>query len=198
MICLERLCLTFLSFQAYSLAACQFLGSLTAGVGMPSIRDWANAHLAMLQKHHEDHASKVSSFYGGDDAVRRSLAREMVQKIDEAKHEANDVAIEEKLKQSELFRRMLDLLWAQTVVDITNTLHEAVQMVLMDQAQSVGVRKKRGEALAILGEIFEHVPRKQEVDEQKIMEEIAFFAMLDTVRREEESAQRARMATPSA
>jgi hypothetical protein len=168
---------------------------------MPSIRDWANAHLLVLHKRKEATTSKISSFYRGD-VERRSLTREMAQEMEKTDDDdTNELAVEEKLKESDLFQRMLNLLWAQTVVDVANTLHETVQMVLMDQSQSAEVRKKRGEGLAVMGEIFENVRGTAEEEEQakqKFLEEIAFYTVLDTVRRQEEAAQRARKSSDEA
>lgn len=126
------------------------------------------------------------------------MAQEMEKTDDD---DTNELAVEEKLKESDLFQRMLNLLWAQTVVDVANTLHETVQMVLMDQSQSAEVRKKRGEGLAVMGEIFENVRGTAEEEEQakqKFLEEIAFYTVLDTVRRQEEAAQRARKSSDEA
>jgi hypothetical protein len=76
-------------------------------------------------------------------------------------------------------------------VDITNTLHEAAEMVLYDQNVSAEIRKKRGQGLQTLGEIFQTASKRHDIPniEQQEMEEIAFNAMLDTVWRQETKAR---------
>jgi hypothetical protein len=106
-----------------------------------------------------------------------------------------DTAVEEVAKEVlgrhvSLQEQALKLLWTQTVVDITSTLHEVAQMVLHDQNVAAGVRKLRGEGLLLLGGIFEKTkPREGSIPEQEGLEEVAFYAMLDTVWRQEAAAR---------
>jgi hypothetical protein len=76
------------------------------------------------------------------------------------------------------------------VVDITTTLHEVAQMVLYDQNVTADVRKKRGEALFAMGEIFQKAEGKNLPNaEQEGLEEVAFHSLLDTVWRQETASR---------
>ena len=94
------------------------------------------------------------------------------------------------LRKSSLQATALKLLWQQTVVDITNTVHEAAQMVFYDRNVSNDVRRKRAEALECLGQIFKNdMGKDQPIPEQAGLEEVAFHAVLETVWRKELAAR---------
>jgi hypothetical protein len=92
------------------------------------------------------------------------------------------------LKRSRLQKTALDWLWKQTVVDITNTIHECVQMVLNDHSVSPEIRKARAKALEACGGVFEKsrgTSGETVTKQQKELEMVAFHAILDTVWRQE-------------
>ena len=96
------------------------------------------------------------------------------------------------LKSSQLQANALQWLWTQTTVDVTNTVHEAARMVLHDRNVTDEVRKKRGEALLALGELFQAAERPsngEKIAEQEGYEEVAFHAMLDTIWRQEKASR---------
>ena len=70
-----------------------------------------------------------------------------------AAHELAQAATEEERKekaaameQAQMFG-MLNIMWTTTVVDITTTLHQVVQMVLHDQSVDLSIRKRRAGGL---------------------------------------------------
>lgn len=177
--------------RAYTLTAVQFLGALNKGVGMPSISDWARKQAEKVKSNTERLAHKVSSVGGDKDQV--SLHQCVGTAIDKSDGDADleDMAMD-ALKKSRLQRTALDLLWRQTVVDITNTIHESAQMVLNDHSVSSDIRKRRAKALEACGDIFEKAVRRSGESvplQQKELEQIAFHAMLDTVWRQEMAAR---------
>lgn len=173
--------------KVYTLSAGQFLGALNKGVGMPSISDWARKHGEKFKVNTEKLAHKVSSMGGDKDKV--SLQQHVSKAIDKSDGDADleEVAMD-VLKKSRLQKTALDLLWKQTVVDITSTIHESAQMVLNDHSVSPEIRKRRARALEACGGIFENAVRANGEDvpvQQKELEKVAFHAMLDTVWRQE-------------
>jgi hypothetical protein len=74
-------------------------------------------------------------------------------------------------------------------VDITSTLYEAIKMVLFDKSVEKDVLKKRAKGLFKLGETFSACPSvEKENDPAELYEEAAFAAMLETVKRKEDSS----------
>jgi hypothetical protein len=115
----------------------------------------------------------------------------------ELAHAATEEERKEKaaaMEQAQMFG-MLNIMWTTTVVDITTTLHQVVQMVLHDQSVDMGTRKRRAGGLQEMGEIFmaSAAPTEsgQPEDAKKLYEEAAFAAMLETIQRKEEASHSA-------
>ena len=118
-----------------------------------------------------------------------------------AAHELAQAATEEERKekaaameQAQMFG-MLNIMWTTTVVDITTTLHQVVQMVLHDQSVDLSIRKRRAGGLQEMGAIFMALSAPNESDQpedaKKMYEEAAFAAMLETIKRKEEASHSA-------
>jgi hypothetical protein len=136
-------------------------------------------------------------------AKRDGLITGMKMMIDQQKaaQELAQVATEEERKekiaameQAKIFG-MLNVMWTTTVVDITTTLHQVVQMVLHDQSVDKDSRKKRAEGLKEMGEIFMSLSTPimsgQPEDAKKLYEDAAFAAMVETIKRKEEASHSA-------
>mgnify|MGYP002784715593 CR=1 FL=1 len=151
---------------------------------MPSIGQWAQKQVHSLQAQRANWSYNATHPFGGDsnrDHIDRTVARAV-------RKETPLTALQDS---STLQSTALELLWRQTVVDITTTIHEAAQMVLHDINVSDQVRKKRGEALECLGSIFqEQVGTDAPIPEQPVLEQVAFHALLDTVWRNEVAARK--------
>jgi hypothetical protein len=175
--------------QVYTLSAVQFLGSLDSGIGMPSISKWAKRQVETTKVTTKIVSAKVKNV--GGDQERISFNKNVGTAIDKSVGDADleEVALD-ILKKSHLQAKAIGMLWTQTVVDITTTLHEVAQMVLHDQNVTADVRKKRGEAMFAMGEIFQKAEGKSlPIPEQEGLEEVAFHAMLDTVWRQETASR---------
>jgi hypothetical protein len=186
--CLSHAVLLFLT-KVYSLSAVQFLGSFESGVGMPSISKWAQRQREVVKSHGEMVGRSIKAI--GGDKERQSLEHNVGTAIDKSQGNALAEGLaKDILRKSALQAKALKILWQQTVVDITNTLHEAAQMVLHDRNVPNKVRKKRAEALECLGQIFQNENGKDKpIPEQAGLEEVAFHAMLETVWRKEMAAR---------
>lgn len=170
--------------KIYSLASLQFLGSLESGVGLPSLSTWAKSNMTQMK----ETADKLGMKKDGRSMFQKQVGIGFKKAGGDKELEgmAKD-AIKDQLQAS-----ALDTLWQQTVVDITATILEASKMVLYDQQVSAEVRKKRADALADLGSIFEkQEPTGIPVPEQLELQELAFNAMLDTAWRQEMYARQA-------
>lgn len=150
---------------------------------MPSIHQWAKKQMETMK-----HKTQMTTRFSTKDKI--TLKQNVGTALDKSQ---GDQELEQKameiLKNSHLQQNALKWLWTQTVVDITNTLHETAQMVLMDSNVSQDVRKKRGEGLKVLGEIFSSTDLIDQDPEQEGLEEVAFHAMLDTIWRQEKAAR---------
>lgn len=129
----------------------------------------------------------------GGEKERVSLQRHVGTAIDktDGDEELEEVAMD-VLKKSHLKQTAIDLLWQQTVVDITSTIHEAAQIVLHDQNSAPEVRKARAEGMEVLGQIFAAAqrPAGMPVHSHQIeLESVAFHAVLDTIWRQEMNAR---------
>ena len=175
----------------YSFSAIHFLGSLESGIGMPSISRWAKKQSEALKVGTNKIIEKNLKF--GGDKDNRDFHIHVSTAIDKS---AGDEELEElamdALKKSHLQEVAVDLLWQQTVVDITSTVKEAAQMVLNDQSVTPDVRKARAEGLEVLGGVFEKCETAEDPNsyDQKELETVAFHAMLDTVWRQETAEKR--------
>jgi hypothetical protein len=124
------------------------------------------------------------------DMERISFNQQVGSVIDKTEGDEDLELVGKQILKNALQNKVVRMLWQQTVVDITNTIHEAAQMVLHDQNVTAEIRKKRGQGLQTLGEIFQTAKKRDiPIIEQQEMEEIAFNAMLDTVWRQESAAR---------
>lgn len=176
--------------KVYHLSALQFLGSADSGVGMPSIAKWAKGHYAQMEKSADTTKAKRDNLMAGMKMM--TLQQKQAKELDEAKSDA-----EKQEKQAEMeavmTEGMLNVMWTTTVVDITGTLHETIQLVLHDQSVDADTRKRRAYGLKNLGQIFMDCPAQSKTsgDAKKLYEEAAFAAMLETIKRKEEAVQAA-------
>lgn len=157
---------------------------------MPAISKWAQKQLAEVKSRGEMVGQQINKTIGGD-RDRQSLEENVRIAIEKSEGDARAEGLaKDILKKSALQSKALKLLWQQTVVDITNTVHEAVQMVLYDRNVSNDVRKKRAEALECLGEIFSNETGKdQPIPEEAGLQEVAFSAILETMWRKEKASR---------
>jgi len=174
--------------KVYSLASAQFLGALDSGIGMPGISKWAEAAYASMKSEQDRFMAKMDTTSAAVEVASKGMAVQTKE----------DMTSQEKEKQleEEMFPSVLKLMWATTVVDVTNTLHETCQMVFFDQSVDVNTRKARAEAVRTMGDIFAETaathPKEEKCNEAKrLYEDAAFGAMLETIARKEEAAHKA-------
>mmetsp|Transcript_63433 Transcript_63433/g.95765 ORF Transcript_63433/g.95765 Transcript_63433/m.95765 type:complete len:537 (-) Transcript_63433:122-1732(-) len=174
--------------KLYSLSAVQFLGSIESGIGMPSIRNWAKRQSETMKVQTKRISTNIQNL--GGNAEKKHLNRQVGTAIDKSEGDADlEEMAKDILKKSHLQRTTLQIMWTETVMDISNTLYEVVRYVMHDHNVTAEVRKKRAEGLVVLGEIFENATTDSFSSEQKELEEVAFHAMLDTVWRQETDAR---------
>lgn len=176
------------------MSAIQFLGSRESGIGLPSVSNWSKKQLETMRHTSRVNTAKALTLAGDMDKMTLEAAVK-----ESALHSAmtdDERKVTEKILNEQVGEQFLQFMWKTTVVDITNTIHEAAQMVLYDQSVSVDTRKKRGLALKLLGELFmaQPVPEGPNFDRdgQQSYEEVAFSAMLETIMRKEKSFYMAR------
>lgn len=175
--------------NVYSLSATQFLGSLDSGIGMPSITKWVKAKSAKFRENKNGTNAQINTLQAAILTMKRSKDAEIAMSAARTQGERNAIA-EEMAKEH--LAIMLQVMWTMTTVDITSTLHEAIQMVLFDRSIDKTTSKRRAKGIRKLGEIFMACPAvKGESDPAKIYEEAAFAAMIETVKRKEDSAFKA-------
>lgn len=185
--------LTRLIGKVYALSAAQFLGATDSGVGMPSITKWAKGQRAKMKAHGDDSRYKRDGLIAGLNmmSVQQQAAQMVAQPTTEKEMKEKVAALE----QAQLFG-MLNIMWTTTVVDISSTLHQVVQMVLHDQSIDKEARTRRAEGLKEMGEIFmaSAAPSVSVLpeDAKALYEEAAFAAMLETVKRKEEASHEAK------
>jgi X-domain of DnaJ-containing len=190
---LNQTCSSFY-LQVYNLAAIQFIGSAESGIGMPSIGKWAANQKAKLDSKSEKNKNQMETLRTGIGMM--GLQQKFMQRMQEASTDEEKAAIQEEM-ESAMSITMLKILWTTTVVDVTNTLYEAIQMVLFDQSVDKATRERRAHGLKKLGEIFMECPEpvlgenEEEKDAKKLYEEAAFAAMLETIKRKEDAQQTA-------
>lgn len=153
---------------------------------------WAKKQQADLKKAAETSAFKVSRVVGDTDL---HTVRAAISSSDIAYKLPEEQAQLQKELNEQLRGTLLRSMWTTTVLDITNTLHEAIQMVLFDLSVDPEIRRKRAEGLKLLGDIFSSQPRPEganfAMDGQLSYEEVAFAAMLETCVRKEQWSQQA-------
>ena len=181
--------------KVYNLAATQFLGSADSGMGMPSMAAWAKNQQAKMERSRDKQQNKMDTLKTGMDMM--SLQQKLQQEMENAKTDEEKKAVEVKMEQA-MSETLLKIMWTTTSVDIANTLHEVVQLVVFDQSVDKEIRKKRADGIKNLGEIFMGCPAPEgedasETDAKKLYEEAAFAAMLETIKKKEEAQQKAHM-----
>lgn len=179
------------------MAAVKFLGSIESGMGMPSIADWAARQRANMQKRNDTTNAKVDTLRTGFAMMK--LQQDLQKELAEAQTDEEEKVIQMKLEAA-MSSTLLSVLWTQTTVDITTTIYEVVKMVCFDHAVDKASRDKRAHGIKVLGEIFMECPAPvvdgdgaEENDAKKLYEEAAFAAMLETIKKKEEAAQKARV-----
>ena len=177
--------------QVYSVAAVAFLGALDSGVGTPSISEWASSRHAKLKKGRADTKNQIDTVKAAMDTLQ--MQQKAAAELSKAKTEEEKKAAEERLAK-DLHVGMLRVFWTMTTVDITATLHETIQMVLFDQSVTLEARKRRAHGIKKLGEIFMACPKPEPkegdaaADAQRLYEEAAFAAMLETIQRKDQAS----------
>lgn len=183
--------------KVYALSATQFLGAFESGIGMPSISLWAKSQISKIKEHGGNWSKGAYELAtAGCDTDKHHFTNQVQQGIAKSDDDPDlEVLAFDILKKSNLQKVAIEIIWSQTVVDISSTLHEAIQHVLHDSNVSSEIRKKRGQGLLILGEIFQEQGNELSSEavaktvsssiKQQELEEIAFHAMLDTVWRQE-------------
>merc|ERR1712150_149046 len=119
--------------------------------------------------------------------------KEAQEAMEKANTEPEKQFIAEKLVKDQL-AAMLKVMWTMTAVDVTSTVHEACQMIFFDKSvKDKSILKKRGKGIRLLGETFLACPKPEDNsdDYSSMFEEAAFAAMLETVKRKEDSQYRA-------
>lgn len=177
--------------QVYSLSAAQFLGSLDSGIGLPSISKWASAHSARMKSQQAAGKTAIDGISTGMDMM--AVQQEYEKKTKEAKNDEEREAATKEMEKA-ASENLLKVLWTTTVVDITSTLHEVAQMVFFDESVDKKTRKLRGHSLKALGDTFMDCPTPENAEEMNakaVYEEAAFNAMLETMKRKDESTFRA-------
>lgn len=176
--------------EVYSLSATQFLGSLDSGIGMPSIAKWVKGKGAKCEKSYAVGKAQADALSAVINTAKVTQDAEAA--ISQARTEEEKNCIAEGLAKDQL-SVMLQIMWTMTTVDITSTIHEACQMLFFDKAvEDKSVLKKRAKGVRKLGEIFMSTPAVDRNDDPtKIYEEAAFAAMVETIKRKEESNFRA-------
>jgi len=174
--------------QVYHLSAMQFQGTFDSGVGMPSIGKWAKNRRARMKAHRDKANTRFEGFKAGMDlsAAQAELEAEYTKATTDEERDA----VAQKMKDN-VMHTLLKIMWTTTAVDVTSTIHETVQMVLYDQSVDKDTRKKRGQGLVVLGETFEECKAStadEKKDDKTLYEEAAFAAMLETIKKKEESA----------
>lgn len=181
-------------YQVYNLAAIQFLGSADAGIGMPSISKWGANQKAKMNSSQDKNKNKMATLRSG--LTMMTMQAKYQEQLVKATTDEEKAKIQEEM-ESALSTTLLKILWTTTTVDITNTLYEVIQMVLFDQSVDSKMRERRAHGLKKLGEIFMACPEpelgenEEEKDAKKLYEEAAFAAMLETIKKKEESQQKA-------
>mmetsp|Transcript_8455 Transcript_8455/g.18230 ORF Transcript_8455/g.18230 Transcript_8455/m.18230 type:complete len:554 (+) Transcript_8455:210-1871(+) len=180
--------------KVYTFTAIYFLGSIESGIGMPSISRWAKKQ-SKAMKLNKKMIGKTLRI--GGNVENRELHWHVGTAIEKSvgDKELKELAME-ALKKSHLQQTSIELLWQQTVVDITTAVKEAAQMVLNDLGVPPEVRKARAKGLEVCGGIFEKVERNGNDDgsayDEKELEQVAFHAMLNTVWRQEAARKKRR------
>jgi len=130
----------------------------------------------------------IGSWSEGMEAKMKTAGMQMdaVAKAATAAQETQNAT--EKGSEDDALPSMINVMWAMTVVDLSVTLREVVMKVLKDQSVSGDVRKKRAEAIQVLGVIWEEQKKLGEDDMQQsvrqMMEDATAAAMEATLEKQ--------------
>ena len=162
--------------MSYHLLALQFLGSLEAKIGPPSLSRWTQRISAKWQARQQHYSHKQDQFFATCQAIQHAINSS--KKQEENKNDDNDTQ-----------DVLLKLLWTTTVIDITNTISETCQMVFFDNSVEPSIRKQRAIVIQQLGAIFLQAAKEHQEHTKKpahhLLEEASMAAMLETIRRNE-------------
>lgn len=175
--------------QIYNALAVMNEGTTESGHGLPSLSKWAAGQKAKSGQNREMVKKKFETLRAGIDMMK--MQQELEQKLAEAKTDEEKAAVTKEMEEASVII-LLRVLWTTTVVDITSTIHETCQMVFFDQSVADEVRVKRVNAVKKLGSIWMDTAAPaggsdEEVDAKKLYEEAAFAAMVETMKRKDES-----------
>ena len=173
--------------KIYSLQSHRILGSSRSGMGMPSIAQWAKAQQSKMKDSAETSKAKRDGLMAG--MTMMTLQQKHQAEIAKATTDEEKKKLKAAMEQ-QLMLAKLNVYWTTTVVDLTTTLHEVVEMVLHDQSVNKDTRIRRAYGLKHLGEMFMECKGRPSIggDAKKMYEEAAFAAMLETIKRKEEAA----------
>ena len=175
--------------ELYQLTALMYQGSLENGQALPSLSKWAKAKKANMDSKRGKRDNKIETLKAGIDMMKLQTTLEA--KMKEAKTDEEKAAIAKEMEDGAA-AIMLRALWTTTVVDISATIYETVQMVLFDQSVDKATRAGRASALKKLGDVWlsihEPVGQGDEAkDAKQLYEEAAFAAMVETIKRKDEA-----------
>jgi curved DNA-binding protein CbpA len=175
--------------QAYNLTATRFLGSHDSGIGMPSISKWAKGKAAHLDQGNAKRKNATATMFAGMSLLQ--MAMKYQAEMQKATTDEEKTKLEAEF-QKEYMATMLKIMWTTTAVDITTTIFETCQMVFFDKSVDKGIRKARGMAVRDLGSVFmetAQVPNDLRASvAQKMYQEAAEAALLETIKRKEDAA----------
>ena len=174
------------------LTAVQFLGSVESGIGLPSISKWAAGRHAQIKARQAKGKNAVEGMTTGMNMMQ--VEARYNQQMKEAKTDEERYAATKEMENATI-ESTLKMLWTTLVVDVTSTIHEVAQMVFHDESVNAKSRKLRAKGLQALGGTFMDSPEppkyKEKMDAKVMYEEAAFNAMLETMKRKDESQFRA-------
>ena len=193
----DTACICF--HQIYQVTAVQFLGSTESGLGMPSISKWAQAQKARQKQKRATNKTQSEAIVAGLEMVK--LQKEFEEKLQSATSDEERTKIQAEMEEASS-ATLLKIFWTTTVVDITATLYETCQMVFYDASVDKDTRKRRARGVRRLGEIFQECPEPAPLTgdsgggsgtktAKALYEEAAFAAMLETIKRKDESSYNA-------
>ena len=173
--------------------SCSILGSVESGIGLPSIFEWAAGRHAQMKARQAKGKNAMEGMTTGMNMMQ--VEARFNKKMKEAKTDEERYAATKEMENATV-ESTLKMLWTTLVVDVTSTIHEVAQMVFHDEAVDAKARKLRAKGLQALGETFMDCPeppkyKEKKMDAKAMYEETAFNAMLETMKRKDESQFRA-------
>lgn len=174
--------------MAYELTALQFLGSNDSGIGFRSVGKWAKGKKATSKLGFTKTKNAFQTLAAGLESAK--VQSEYENKLEAA---ALDEEKTEQLKQERdnaSIEIMMKIIWTNTSVDITSTIHETCQMVFFDQSVTKEIREMRAKAVQKLGTIFRAsvAPPVDSDCHRKLFEDATLAATVETIKRKDEKA----------